>query len=98
MSSDVMDFMGIMTVVAGFIGVMTFFRIVSRRYGLGRGRHRLNEAELDELRYLRERVELLEDDSARVAELEERLDFAERMLTEIRERPAVEPATHDTPA
>lgn len=97
MSSDVVDFMGVMTVIAGFIGAMTFVRVMARRYGVSRG-HRLASGELEELQYLRDRIELLEDEASRVTELEERLDFAERMLTEIRDRPMVEPVAPDTPA
>lgn len=40
-----------------------------------------------EVAQLRERVETLEDTALRVQEFEERLDFAERMLTQQRERP-----------
>jgi hypothetical protein len=40
-----------------------------------------------EVALLRERVEVLEDATLKVQEFEERLDFAERMLTQQRERP-----------
>lgn len=40
-----------------------------------------------EVAQLRERVEALEDVVVRVQEFEERLDFAERLLTQQRERP-----------
>lgn len=40
----------------------------------------------DELADLRERVERVEDLASRLQELEERVDFAERMLTSGRER------------
>lgn len=40
-----------------------------------------------EVAELRQRLEGLEDASQRMAELEERVDFAERMLTQQRERP-----------
>lgn len=42
---------------------------------------------LEEVEQLRERVEALEEANLRVQEFEERLDFAERMLTQQRERP-----------
>ena len=56
------------------------FRAVARRIegrGVGDTAH-LREELMD----LRERVHLLEGTQARVLELEERLDFAERLLTE----------------
>lgn len=40
-----------------------------------------------ELEQLRSRVEVLEDAVGRVQELEERVDFAERLLTRAREHP-----------
>jgi hypothetical protein len=40
---------------------------------------------MDELVHLRERVAELEGQGARVAELEERVDFTERLLTEARD-------------
>lgn len=42
---------------------------------------------LGEVEQLRERVEALEDAALKVQEFEERLDFAERLLTQQRERP-----------
>lgn len=41
----------------------------------------------EELRHLEERVAFLEEQSGRVQELEERLDFAERMLAKQGQRP-----------
>lgn len=45
----------------------------------------MSDEMLDELVHLRERVAELEGQGSRVAELEERVDFAERLLTEARE-------------
>lgn len=42
-----------------------------------------------ELAQLRERVEALEDAAVKIQEFEERLDFAERLLTQQRDRPPV---------
>ncbi len=44
-----------------------------------------DEAIMQELERLREKVESLESNSLHMEELEERLDFAERMLTERRQ-------------
>ena len=41
----------------------------------------------DEVRHLEERVAMLEEQSVRLQELEERLDFAERMLAKQGQRP-----------
>jgi hypothetical protein len=41
----------------------------------------------DEIRHLEERVAVLEEQTGRVQELEERLDFAERMLAKQGQRP-----------
>jgi hypothetical protein len=47
---------------------------------------RSGDAAGPELEQLRSRVELLEDSLGRVQELEERVDFAERLLAQQRER------------
>lgn len=44
----------------------------------------------DEIRLLHDRLDRMEDSSERVAELEERVDFAERLLAQHREVPRVE--------
>ncbi len=44
-----------------------------------------------ELEDLRARVELLEESTFRVQELEERLDFAERLLTQQQQQPKIDP-------
>lgn len=51
-------------------------RLMAERSGAGAG----------EMQQLRARVEVLEDAVGRVQELEERLDFAERILAQQRER------------
>jgi hypothetical protein len=54
-------------------------------------RHEAQKAGLgvpaDEVRHLEERVAMLEEQSVRLQELEERLDFAERMLAKQGQRP-----------
>lgn len=66
-------------VVSGLV-LWPLFRAIARRIE-GRG---LGDAEhvREELMDLRERVQLLEGAQARVLELEERLDFAERLLAD----------------
>jgi hypothetical protein len=54
-------------------------------------RHEAQKAGLgvpaDEVRHLEERVAVLEEQSVRLQEIEERLDFAERMLAKQGQRP-----------
>jgi hypothetical protein len=54
-------------------------------------RHEARKAGLgvpaDEVRHLEERVAVLEEQSVRLQEIEERLDFAERMLAKQGQRP-----------
>jgi hypothetical protein len=59
-------------------------RAISGRYGGGRGRGRLRglPASDDEIGELRQNLETMQN---RVAELEERVDFAERLLAKQRE-------------
>lgn len=100
MDPDVWSFMGVMATIAGFILAMTLVRAVSNRFcGPSRGNPWLRGGEPEELAQLRERVADLEYTARRVEELEERMDFAERLLAEapVRERVAggAEPA--DTP-
>ena len=80
------DWVGVVTVMSlGIIvaGIILFplMRAWARR--LDRGT--VTDDLLDELAHLRERVAELEGQGARVAELEERVDFTERLLTEARE-------------
>ncbi len=57
-------------------------RAISGKYGGGRGRHRGLSASNDEISELRQNLETMQN---RVAELEERVDFAERLLAKQRE-------------
>jgi hypothetical protein len=57
-------------------------RAISGRYGGGRGRQRGLPASNDEISELRQNLETMQN---RVAELEERVDFAERLLAKQRE-------------
>ena len=58
-------------------------RAISGKYGGGgRGRHRGLPASDDEISELRQNLETMQN---RVAELEERVDFAERLLAKQRE-------------
>jgi len=67
----------------GFIGLGFFFGpigvAIGRRIG-GRQAHQMDPAGLAELAEVRQRLGELEAQQARVAELEERVDFAERLL------------------
>ena len=92
MDSDVLKFFGMMLSLAT-AGVATYCAIAIVNAVVGRikaGSRR--DVGPDELDYLRDRAEQVEGLAERVAELETRLDFAERMLT----GPA--PERHDTPA
>ena len=57
-------------------------RAISGKYGGGRGRHRGLPASDDEISELRQNLDTMQH---RVAELEERVDFAERLLAKHRE-------------
>jgi len=57
-------------------------RAISGKYGGGRGRRRGLPASDDEISELRQNLETMQN---RVAELEERVDFAERLLAKQRE-------------
>ncbi len=88
------DFVWIQNVIFPLVGmgmgVLTLFglyRIVNRLIDR-KDKGRLtapDEAIIQELERLRRKVESLESTSLHVEELEERLDFAERMLTERRQ-------------
>jgi len=62
----------------------TVNRLLDRRHEAQRA---VGGAGAEEIRHLEERVALLEEQSGRVQELEERLDFAERMLAKQGQRP-----------
>ena len=57
-------------------------RAISGKYGGGRGRHRGLPASDDEISELRQNLDAMQN---RVTELEERVDFAERLLAKHRE-------------
>jgi hypothetical protein len=70
--------MGVLAMIGGYRIVMRWIDRRHERLMVERGKW-AGSAELEQLR---SRVEALEDTSARVQELEERLDFAERLLTQ----------------
>lgn len=72
--------LGIMVFI-GTVLVLPIVRAWTRR--LERGT--VTDELMDELVHLRERVADLEGQAPRMAELEERVDFAERLLTEARD-------------
>ena len=83
------DFIGFMSVMGAFatlgVGVYTVIRFVNIRFR--RMEQQAPGAEvLAELDDLRARVHELEGDRTRVAELEERVDFAERILAKVPEQ------------
>ncbi len=57
-------------------------RAISGRYGGGRGRHRGLSASDDEISELRQNLDAMQH---RVTELEERVDFTERLLAKQRD-------------
>ncbi len=67
-----------------FIGVVLVYPIV-RAWARRLERGVVTDDLMDELVHLRERVAELEGQAPRMAELEERVDFTERLLTEARE-------------
>ncbi len=96
MDPDVFSFMGIMGTIAGFIFLMILARGVAHRLGGGRGRGcSCRDGDHEELEHLRERVADLEYNGRRFEELEERVDFAERLLAETG-HPARVVGSHDT--
>lgn len=72
-------------VVATSLLVLAWRRARAIRLGVAQGS---GEVQRDRLAELEHRVAELESEQARVLELEERLDFAERLLTQQRERDA----------
>lgn len=74
-----------MAVAAVGIPVAAYAAVAATRSIWGRLQPSPDEAGAAEVAALRERVQELEGLSARVMELEERLDFAERMLVQDRE-------------
>lgn len=98
MDPDILSFMGVMGTIAAFICAMTLVRGLSHRMGVGGRRHggcSCLEGDHDDLAELGERVADLEFSGRRMEELEERLDFAERMLADARHgNRLAEPAEH----
>lgn len=79
--------MGIASVTALGFGLMrSINRHLERKWKAARGGG--DERVLHDVEELRSRLEGLEDVHARVLELEERVDFAERLLTEGKEQKA----------
>lgn len=74
-------------IVLGLPVIRAVVRYVERK---GAGGDAVLREELDELRH---RVEVMEEVRHRMLELEERVDFAERLLTEARERPPIAPGS-----
>lgn len=92
MDSDVLKFFGIMMSL-GLVGAGTYAAIAVVNALTNRLKGKAGpDVSPGELEYLRDRVEQVEGLSERVAELETRLDFAERLLTESSQE------RHDTPA
>jgi hypothetical protein len=86
--------LGIGTLIALVVGGIIAVRVVAARFPSPRDRARgLDLAERDQLiDDLQARVAELEQVKEHVMELEERLDFAERLLTQQREAPPIGPA------
>lgn len=73
----------VLAVVAGFVAVFwPLMRAFARRI---EGKGRTDPALLDEVEHLRSRLSDVEGLQGRVAELEERVDFAERLLAQKRQ-------------
>jgi predicted nucleic acid-binding Zn-ribbon protein len=88
---------GIIVPIAGMVTglillapvVRTVVRIAEKKLA-GRPEGEELAALRHEVRILHDRLDRLEDGDDRLAELEERLDFAERMLTQQRDAPRIE--------
>jgi len=87
MDPDVFSFMGVMATIAAFILTMTLARGLSQRMGGGGRKYggcNCLEGDHEELAELRERVADLEFNGRRTEELADRLEFAERLLADVR--------------
>jgi cell division protein FtsB len=73
------------TIVAG-VSVLILVRAIARRIGGGAAGVRALEALRDEVAQLRAEVDDLHGRVAPVDEIQNRLDFAERLLAQVRER------------
>lgn len=98
MDPDVFSFMGVMGTIATFILVMALARGLSHRMGIGGRKYSgcsCLEGDHEDLTELGDRVADLEFSARRMEEMEERLEFAERMLADARHGDRlVEPAKH----
>ena len=98
MDPDVLSFMGVMGTIAGFIFAMTLARGLSHRMGVGGGKRggcSCLGGDHEDLTELGDRVADMEFSARRMEELEERLEFAERMLADARRGDRLmEPAEH----
>ena len=98
MDPDVFSFMGVMATIAAFIVTITLSRGLAHRMGLTGRKHggcNCLEGDHEDLTELGERVADLEFSARRMEELEERLDFAERMLADARQAGRLaEPSEH----
>lgn len=79
MSSDAIIVISVVAIVVAGLILYPFIRALARRIEGKAGGNA--QEELDELR---SRIVALEEQAARVPELEERVDFAERMLANVR--------------
>ena len=75
----------------GLAGTLSYASIAIVHAVVGRIKRATPDVSPEEVEYLRDRAEQVDLLSERVAELETRLDFAERLL------PRPEEARHDTP-
>lgn len=98
MDPDILSFMGVMGTIAAFIFAMTLVRGLSHRMGVGGRRHggcSCLDGDHEDSTELGDRVADLEFSARRMEELEERLEFAERMLADARHGDRLaEPAEH----
>ena len=80
---------GMATVVVLALPIVRSIVRISEKKIVGRGDGEELKALREDVRILQDRMERLEFGDDRVAELEERLDFAERMLAQHREAPKI---------
>jgi hypothetical protein len=84
---ELIALLAVLGTLTGIVGIIA--RVAMR--GIDRRHERLllerGAGAGEEVEQLRARVEALEDSVGRVQELEERVDFAERLLTRAREHP-----------
>lgn len=91
MDRDILSFFGVMMSIAASGAAAYFFIRVAHAFGNRLERRGAPSVDvLAELDDLRARVQELEGDRAHVTELEERLDFAERVLARGADSPKLE--------